>query len=518
MKFKDLLFPLSLALLTTWAIQYWFFGDKKAGVDQGQIVSGQSFVAPKSKQAIRPLNKEIDFIDEKRIVSTVFTEVNTNLAKYVFSNDGASLERLEYTGASNGKLQGLGTVFPVAQTERENKCLLLAFGEKTPYYYKFIEKKENDLAYSVHYQYDSLNSDITVNKVFVVYKNTYKVDLNIEVIPKKELENGFEPRLFFNAPITHQIGNADVISAVFSNEKGNIVKTAKGRLDENTGRLRPKMFGTDSKYFVHTMISDPGLFANRAYYKLLGDKKLFSILEGPTITTRQSWNISFYFGPKKQEALAAVDERLEKTLGYSGWFSIISKYLLYILKLFKKYLKNYGLAIILLTLLLRLLMLPFTIKAEAGMKQRKDFQKKLEYIQRKYKNDKAVLARERAELIRKHGMPGLGGCLPLFLQVPIFIGLANVLRTSIELYREPFLWIADLSVKDPYYVFPALISIGMILNAFTVDSKQRFMFIAMGLVFGPMFASMPAGLGLYIVSSVGIGLLQSFLIKKFKSA
>ena len=84
MKFKDLLFPLSLALLITWGIKYWFLDDKKASADQDQVVSGQAFVAPKSRQEIRPLNKEIDFIDEKRLVPKVSTEVETNLAKYTF--------------------------------------------------------------------------------------------------------------------------------------------------------------------------------------------------------------------------------------------------------------------------------------------------------------------------------------------------------------------------------------------------------------------------------------------------
>jgi len=518
MKFKDLIFPLSLAFLLTWGIKYWYFGDSKTSGDQGEVVSGQSFVAPKTRQEIRPLNKEIDFIDEKRLHPRVLTEFETNLAKYTFSSDGASLERLEYTGASNGKLRGLGTVFPVSDAEKENKCLLLAFDEKTPYYYSFVDKQENDLEVVLRYRYDSPKSDVSVDKTFTVYKNTYKIDLKIEVSPKKVLEKGVEPRLFFGAPVMPDLGKDDLVSAVGVNERGSVTKTARASLDENVGRLKPKLFGTDSKYFVNAMISDPDQFVQRAYYKLLGDAKLFSILEGPTVDKKQAWSVSFYFGPKKQEALAIVDARLEKTLGYAGWLDFISKYLLLILKFFDKYLKNYGLAIILLTLLLRLLMLPFTLKMESGMKKRKELQKKLEYIQRKYKHDKATLAQERAELMRKHGMTGLGGCLPLLLQIPIFIALANVLRSSIELYREPFLWITDLSAKDPYYIFPALMSLGMLINAFTVDPKQRFMFIAMGLVIGPLCSGMSAGLGLYIVSSVGIGLLQSFVVKKFKSA
>jgi len=164
-------------------------------------------------------------------------------------------------------------------------------------------------------------------------------------------------------------------------------------------------------------------------------------------------------------------------------------------------------------------MLPFSIKAEKGMKQRLEFQKKLEYLQSKYKHDKAALARERAELIRKNGMPGLGGCLPLLLQVPIFFALSNLLRSSIELYRAPFMfWIKDLSAPDPYYVLPAFMSLAMLGQAFTVDPKQRFMMVIMALIFGPLFATFPAGLALYIAASIGLGVIQSFIIKRFKSA
>jgi len=521
MKIKDMLFPVAFALLVTWMIQYWFFGSKKAPVGVEAVRSGQSFVAPETKQEIKPLNKEIDFIDEKRLWPRVETECETPLATYTFSNHGASLERLEYRGTSNGKLAGLGTVFPVSDTQRENKCFMLALEEKTPYFYKFIGKDEDDCQIEVKYRYESPNSDFIIDKKFTVYKRTYKVDLDIDVTSKKELkeEDGFSVRLFFPAPLMPELGKKDVISAVFNNEKGAVEKKTRAKLEDNRGWLKPKIFGADSKYFLHTMTEEDNKFIKRAYYKKIDTEKLFSILEGPTTNTKQDAKISFYFGPKEEKALAMVDPRLEGTLEYSGWFAPISKFLLKILKFLYGYVKNYGWAIILLTLMIRLLMLPFSIRAEKGMKKRLEFQKKLEYLQSKYKHDKAALARERAELIRKNGMPGLGGCLPLLLQIPIFFALSNLLRSSIELYKAPFiLWIKDLSAPDPYYVLPALMSLAMLGQAFTVDPKQRFMMIAMALAIGPLFATFPAGLGLYIAASVGLGVLQSFLVKKFKSA
>jgi len=214
-----------------------------------------------------------------------------------------------------------------------------------------------------------------------------------------------------------------------------------------------------------------------------------------------------------------VDPLLEQTLSYSGLLAPISKFLLDLLNFFYKYVGNYGLAIILLTLLMRLVLLPFTWRMGKGMKKHAELKKKLQYIEQKYKNDRELLARAKADLIRKHGIPGLGSCLPMLLQVPIFFALGNVLRGSIELYKAPFLlWITDLSVKDPYYVLPALMGLTMLFQAATVDKNQRLMFIVMAFVVGAITANMSAGLALYIMMSVGLGALQTFIQKKMKAA
>jgi len=519
MKFKDLLFPISLALLTTIAIQYFFFRKNPEPAAES-AKSGQSFVAPKSKQETIPLNKEIDFIDEKRLQKTTLTEFETDLAKFVFSNDGASIDRLEFKGDINGKPKARGTVFPVSSTERENSCFLVAFDEKTPYYYKFMGKKDKEDSIEVSYRYDSPASDIIVNKKFTIYKKTYKIDLNVEVGLKKlknkeDGQEGLTARIFFPSPLMPELTD-DIISLVVVNEKGKVQKILKSKLKENMGWYDPKFFGTDSKYFAHVMIDDPDEFAKRAYYRVSDKNKIFSILESSKFDKKNSWTLSFYFGPKEEKALAAVDPRLEKILEYSGWLAPISKLLLALLKFLYKYLKNYGLAILAITFLIRLILLPFSIKAEGGMKKRLEFQKKLDYLQKKHKHDKAALARERAELIKKHGMPGLGGCLPLLLQLPLFFALTAVLRSSIELYKAPFLWISDLSAKDPYYVFPILIMLSMLIQAFTVDKKQRFTMFAMALIFGAVATSFTSGLALYIFASVGLGLLQTYVVKKVK--
>jgi YidC/Oxa1 family membrane protein insertase len=276
------------------------------------------------------------------------------------------------------------------------------------------------------------------------------------------------------------------------------------------------LFGAENKYFVHALVDDANQFVQRAYYHT-AERKLFAIVEGPSIQDITTWQVGFYVGPNEEGFMTAVDPRLEQTLDYSGWLAPIAKAALAVLKWLYSYLHNYGLAIIVLTILMKLVLLPFTWHAERGNKQRQEFQKKLNYLQQKYKHDKELLARERADLIRKHGMPGLSGCLPLLLQIPVFFALNKVLSSALELYQAPFmLWIHDLSARDPYYVLPLLIVLTMLLQAFSVDSQQRFAVMAMALVFGAVATNFAAGLSLYIFVSTLLSVIQTMAQRQFK--
>jgi len=518
MNFKDLLFPIGLALLTTWAIHYFFLGGDRTQVPGGEAVrSGQSFTAPRSKQEQQPLKREIDFIDEKRLHKEEVTKVETELATLEFSNDGASLRWVGIKRKIHGKSSLIGTVFPKGYDQREDKCFLVALNEKTPYYYEFVGTSETDSAIEVRYRYTSPASDVNINKTYTIFKETHKLNLKIEVVVKKGLQEGVQVRLFYPSPLTPDIPNGP--SAVFVNEKGSVQKTAGGSLDMHKGWFKPALFGSDNKYFIHAMIQDQDAFVQRAYYRGASKEKIFSILEGPTVTESTSWTLSFYFGPKEEGAMARVDSRLEQTLEYAGILAPISKILLAFLKFLHKHFGNYGLAIILLTILIRLLMFPFTMGAEKGKKKQNEMQKKMKYLEQKYKHDRETLARAKGEVIRKHGMPGLGACLPLLLQLPIFFALSRVLSSSIEFYQAPFfLWITDLSAKDPYYVLPVCMTITMLLQASVAEKSHRVIFIVMALAFGAFTANLAAGLALYIMISVLLGVLQTMVQRKMKAS
>lgn len=501
MNIKDLIIPLGLALVTTWAIQNIFLGSGASWRDHND----HRFTASKKK----PLNTEVEFIDEKRPGSPAITVVDTDWGRLTFSTQAASLERLEFKRSIGDKIEEMTTIYPLADTQKEERCFLLAFDCPAPYYYQLIADEQVDKKRILQYQ--SISTIGEINKTFTIDQQLCKIDLKLGIKPPMGIV--LEPRLFYPSPILPLLADTDTISAIVMYGENQFEKIGRDRLAQDRGWFDPSLFGTDNRYFIHAMIADNDGFVQRAYYKFLNKKDLMAIIEGPLVHDKKEWNFSFYFGPKESEYIDPVDNRLEKTLDYYSWFAPIARFLLAILRLLYSYLHNYGLAIIVLTCLIKLILLPFTIRGEQGAKKRIEIQKKLAYIQQRYKDNPEILARERAELIREHGLPGLGGCLPLLIQLPIFFVLSRVLANALELYQAPMLWITDLSSRDPYYILPIFILLVMLAQAMMADQQHRMSMIAMAFVFGAISSSFSAGLALYIGVSTLLSVMQTYLVK-----
>ncbi|HVX01232.1 MAG TPA: YidC/Oxa1 family membrane protein insertase, partial [Candidatus Babeliaceae bacterium] len=166
-----------------------------------------------------------------------------------------------------------------------------------------------------------------------------------------------------------------------------------------------------------------------------------------------------------------------------------------------------------LTILMKIVMLPLTWRSEQGgntAKQQAELQKKMQYLEQKYKHDRETLAREQMKLIKKFGTSNLG-CLVLpFLQAPIFIGLNRVITNSIEFYQAPFIgWITDLSAPDAYYILPFLSAIGLGMQmATTGDVRKRLVSLLIAALVAGIFAGFPAGVTLYLSVSSLLGVFQ----------
>ncbi len=514
---KDTLTKMAVVLCTFWLVDRFIMSRFRSdnSCDQ-EVRSGQTFSAPDKKQIMRPLNHEIDFIDVRRTTQEQKSKINTSWGQLLFSSEGAALERLEFARHVNGVNVPINTIFPA--NEREDKAFLIALDEKTPYYYTLVQERERDDAFEL--TYEGSFGDGIVRKRFVVYKELCKLDLMLEIVPNRGLDRAVQARIFFPSPMIPSL-TAQQTQALAQNAQGCIEKQLFDQINFNEYRALPTLFGSENRYFVHTMIADDQHFVTRGYYtKGIDASKLVTILEGPEIKESQSWTLSWYLGPKDIEAIAPVDERLEKVLDYSGWLAPLSKLLLKLLKLLYSYVHNYGFAIILLTLLIKLLMLPFTFNGERRMKRDgKEMQRRMQYAQQKYKNDPERLRAEQAEIARKHGLPQVLGCLPMLLQIPIFIALNRILSNAIELYRAPFVgWITDLSAPDPYYVLPILLALSMAIQALMGDAQQRPMMLGAALVIGGLSVTFSTGLVLYIAASTAIGVALTTLTKQFKVA
>lgn len=227
-----------------------------------------------------------------------------------------------------------------------------------------------------------------------------------------------------------------------------------------------------------------------------------------------------FIGPKELKLLEQVDPRLTQAINF-GVFAFIAKPILMLLKLLYSWVGNYGVAIIIVTLFIRMLLLPLNVSSYRSMKKMQVIQPQLKALKERYQKDPRQLQMETMALMKREKVNPLGGCLPMLLQLPIFIALYNVLAQSIELYQAPFmLWISDLSLKDPYYVLPVLMGVTMYIQQkitpTTMDPAQAKAMQIMPVIFSFMMISLPSGLTLYIFVSTLFGIIQQYMIMKEK--
>jgi len=233
-----------------------------------------------------------------------------------------------------------------------------------------------------------------------------------------------------------------------------------------------------------------------------------------------------FLGPKEIAVLEKVRPGLDKLIDY-GWFALLVKPLLWTLKGIQSVVKNWGVAIVLITVLIKILLYPLTHKQLVSMKKMGALQPKMEAIRAKYatkiKNDPGArlkMNEETMALYKQEGVNPAGGCLPLLLQMPILIAFYNLLSHAIELRHAPFmLWITDLSVKDPYYVTPILMTLTMWIQQQmtppTGDATMRRVMNLMPFLMGFFFKDVPAGLVLYWLVQNVLTIIQQMLLNRF---
>jgi YidC/Oxa1 family membrane protein insertase len=294
--------------------------------------------------------------------------------------------------------------------------------------------------------------------------------------------------------------NADNLRAIGMKPGAEGLRGSVEKLKTGPNPTPYRWVAVDNRYFLAAVVPswehfEPAASPAAAHVQLTA--KPVTLKPGQSFT----WELPYYLGPKGQTVLASYDLGLEKAVDF-GYFWQIARPMLRALWWLHEKLGNWGWAIIALTIGLQVLLFPLTYKSLKAAASMKKVQPEMAKLQQRYKDDPARLNQEMMALYKKSGANPLGGCLPMLMQMPIFIALYNVLRGSWELHGASWvLWIVDLSAKDPYYVLPVVMG-GLMwlqskLNPPSADPAQQQIMMFMPVIFTFMFLNFPSGLVLY---------------------
>jgi YidC/Oxa1 family membrane protein insertase len=240
--------------------------------------------------------------------------------------------------------------------------------------------------------------------------------------------------------------------------------------------------------------------------------------------------LSYWFGPKDRVLLRDAPNNLVQSIDL-GIFSIIATALMWLLEFFHGYVRNWGIAIVLLTIVIKILFWPLTAKSYKAMEKMKKLSPMMQKIREKYANDKETMNKETMALYKTYGVNPASGCMPILVQLPVFFGLYQALMTAIELRHSSFitylpgtdlLWLADLSAKDPTYITPLLMGATMFiqqkLTPLAGDPMQQKIMMFMPVVFTFLFLNFPSGLVVYwLVNNVLSIAQQWMMLRKVKA-
>ena len=378
---------------------------------------------------------------------------------------------------------------------------------------------------------------IEIQTRFLFYADEYKIDLSIIINNKSEylLDDNLLLNLAHFPQETKKSYGAFEGMALLLGNKLKEVKVKKLKDQVFSGQI-PWM-AYEEPYFMAAIINEK---SEKATVKstILPDGEIRISYISPSLNLGQAEKIiekfTLYLGPRDLYILKALNKKLEKAINF-GWFDIIAKPLLVTLRFFNKYLANYGLSIILLTIIIKILFWPLTHKSYQSMKEMRKLQPMMAKIREKYKGNKQEMQKQLMGLYKTYKINPMGGCLPMIVQIPVFFALFRVLPNSIELRHAPFiLWIKDLSAPDRLFSFPFQIPfmappygipvLTLIMGASMFlqqkmtptpgDPAQAKMMMLLPIVFTFLFINFPSGLVLYWLVNNVLSIAQQYRINR----
>ena len=370
---------------------------------------------------------------------------------------------------------------------------------------------------------------VKVTKVYTFHRGRYEIDVAFEV--ENAGKTAITPDAYFQIVRDGKAPEGD--SAMMPTFTGLAVYTDREKFiklpfaDIDKGKISYPKKASDGwiamlqHYFLSAWLPKADLA--REFYVQRGDNGLYSAgvivsLGAIEPGAKAEMKVPLYAGPQEQDKLAALAPGLDLTVDY-GWLTVIAKPLFWFLLWLHHWVGNWGVAIILLTVAIKAVFYPLSAASYRSMARMRLIAPKLQRLKEQYGDDRQRMSQAMMELYRTEKINPLGGCLPVVVQIPVFIALYWVLLASVELRQAPFvLWIHDLSHPDPWFVLPTLMGATMIfqtyLNPEPPDPVQAKIMKIMPVAFSIMFFFFPAGLVLYWLVNNILSIAQQWYITR----
>jgi YidC/Oxa1 family membrane protein insertase len=368
----------------------------------------------------------------------------------------------------------------------------------------------------------TLTNGTKIKKIYTFYPDTYTINMNVEVESSEKDKTSLD-----FAVVTGKNASTYTFKGpfYFNGKKFEQVDKIEKNIEINSF----KYAGLDDGFFAFIYIPQEDSAFPLTIFKTdpkaeNGIPVLRISMDKPTLSAK------LYFGPKKSDILASLNVKAEKIVDF-GWFDIIAKPLIMGLNLSNKVTHNYGIDIILLTILIKIIFYPLSVKSYKSMKEMQKLQPQIAKLREKYKGDKQKVNQEMMAMYKQKGVNPMGGCLPMVIQIPVFFALYKALSGAIELRHAPFMfWINDLSAPEdlfsfavmgytvPIRILPLVMGITQMIQQkmtpTSADPMQEKMMLFMPIFFTFLFWGFPAGLVLYWLVNNVISIGQQYYINK----
>ncbi|WP_261791950.1 membrane protein insertase YidC [Campylobacter insulaenigrae] len=349
-----------------------------------------------------------------------------------------------------------------------------------------------------------LNNLIVTKKITFYKYGNYDIEVNLSKDIPYFITPGYRPNIAVDSYTLHGVLTLN------KDDKINILEDGDVKNDENFANVT--LMSAFDRYYSVLFYN----FKNPINAVVTKDTNENSVIFA---SANGNFKANGYIGSKEHEILRSIDPRLDEVVEY-GWFTFIAKPMFEFLNFLHGYMGNWGWAIVIMTLIVRIILFPLTYKSMISMNKLKDLAPKMKEIRDRYKGDPQKMNIHMMELYKKHGANPMSGCLPILIQIPIFFAIYRVLLNAIELKAAPWaFWITDLSVMDPWFVLPIFMGITMfiqqLITPMTIqDPMQAKIMKFLPLIFTFFFLTFPAGLTLYWCVNNICSLIQQVIVNK----